>query len=217
AALAARWRELHKQLGDPAVRRQRELSRQRDGLGDRRDSLSRLVHQDQQQLERLDHGLRRLRNRHERAELKARLERNHTALAATEEQLRQVQRELAALPDESTIAQAQDQMFALNLQLHDIADLRVSSWEHDPPRHLLRSLGSQPDDRHGRSLWREAARTIESYRLRWDVTDPARPLGDEPLDPAQQAEHRWAASALDRHRRELTADRSRGLETGLGR
>ncbi|MDP8930555.1 MAG: AAA family ATPase, partial [Actinomycetota bacterium] len=217
AALAARWRELYQQLADTAVRRQRELSRQRDELADRRDSLSPLVDRDQQQLDRLEHGLRRLRNRHERAELEARLDRDHATLAETEEHLRQVEAELAALPDQSTITQAQDQLCALNRQLSDIADLRVSSWEHDPPRHLLRSLGSPPDDRHDRSLWREAARTIERYRLRWDVTDPARPLGDEPLDPAQQAEHRWAASALDRHTRELTADRSRGLETGLGR
>lgn len=86
---------------------------------------------------------------------------------------------------------------------------------------MLRSLGAPPDNGHDRSLWRESARTVESYRLHWDITDPDRPLGDEPHDLAQQAEHRWTASALDRNRRELsrepTPNRSYGLEFGLGR
>lgn len=221
SVLARRWRELHRQLADPAVRRQREMSQQRDELADRRDSLSRLLDRDQQQLDRLDHGLRRLRNRHERAELETRLGRNGAALAETEGHFHQVERELAALPGASTIGRMQDELFDLTRRLSNIADLRVRATEHDPPIHLLRSLGVPPEDAHGRSLWREAARTVESYRLRWDITDPARPLGDEPHDPSQQAEHRWAATVLDRNRRELSrelrSNRNRGLEIGLGR
>ncbi|MDP8928235.1 MAG: AAA family ATPase [Actinomycetota bacterium] len=221
AALAARWRELHQQLADPAIRRQRDLSRQREVLAERRDSLGRLVDHDQQQLDRLDQRLRRLRNRHARSKHRERLERNRAALAQTEQQLRQVERELVALPSESTLARAQDRLFDLTRELTRIADLRASEAEHHPPPYLLRSLGAPPDNAHDRSLWREAARTVESYRLRWDVTDPDRPLGDESLDPAQQAEHRWAASTLDRNRRELsrepTPNRRHGPEFGLGR
>ncbi|MDP8930594.1 MAG: AAA family ATPase, partial [Actinomycetota bacterium] len=220
AALAGRWRELQQRLADPAVRRQRELSQQRDELADRHNSLSRLVEGDQKQLDRLDHGLRRLRNRQARAELETRLGRSRAALAEAEQHLCQVQRELAVLPGQSTIAQAQDKLFALTRQLSDIADLRARAAEHHPPGYL-RSLGAPPPGTHDRSRWREAAGTVESYRLRWDVADPNRPLGDEPHDPAQLAEHRWAASTLDRNRRELSwelpSDRSRGLDTGLSR
>ncbi len=58
---------------------------------------------------------------------------------------------------------------------------------------------------------------MESYRLRWEVTDPARPLGEEPNDPLQQAEHRWTATALNRHRHELTRDRQSGHAIAFGR
>ncbi|MFN2556639.1 MAG: MobF family relaxase [Nitriliruptorales bacterium] len=217
AVLAARWRELQQQLAGPTVRRQRELSRQRDELADRRDSLRRLVDRDQQQLDRLDHRLRRLCHRQERTELETRLSRNRPALAETEQHLRQVGRALAALPGESAIAQAQDELSALTRQLSEIADVRVRSAERHPPGYLLRSLGTPPASHHDRSLWREAARTVESYRLRWDITDPDRPLGDEPQDPAQLSEHRWAATALDRNRRELTHDRQSGRSIALGR
>ncbi|MFN2555552.1 MAG: hypothetical protein ABR592_01550 [Nitriliruptorales bacterium] len=46
---------------------------------------------------------------------------------------------------------------------------------------------------------------------------PTATLADEPHDPSQQAEHRSAATTLDRHRQELTRDRQFGLTLALGR
>ncbi len=144
------------------------------------------------------------------------LERNREGLERAERDLYQVERALAVLPDESTISRAQQDMLTLTRQLSHVADVRTRAAERHPPGHLLCNLGTPPNDPRDRALWRQAAHAVENYRLRWNVTGPNRPLGDEPSDPLQQAEHRWVASTLAWYRRELTRDRQLGRTIALG-
>ncbi len=46
-----------------------------------------------------------------------------------------------------------------------------------PPAHLLERLGPVPDAVADRDVWYRAARSVESYRERWNVSDPASALG----------------------------------------
>ncbi|MHB8670221.1 MAG: hypothetical protein ACYDAD_06630, partial [Acidimicrobiales bacterium] len=66
-----------------------------------------------------------------------------------------------------------------------------------PGGHLVSALGPRPDDLAGRGMWREAARAVESYRERWEVTDPGRALGGEPDRLDQLAQRRSAARSLE--------------------
>ena len=83
-----------------------------------------------------------------------------------------------------------------------------------PPQRHPRPL--RPDPR-ARARWDQAALTIGEHRLRWNITDPHRALGDRPADPLQLDERRARARAIERYQRELTCEtrrehsRARGL------
>ena len=127
-------------------------------------------------------------------------------------ELAQVDAELEPLPDPETVKAARREHGQLTKQLTGLADQHVDVHQHDPPRYLLATLGTPPEDPHGRRRWREAARAIELYRLRWDITDPDRPIGDEPADGLAREDHRRLTADLTRHHRELTAARDQTLE-----
>ncbi len=82
-------------------------------------------------------------------------------------------------------------------ELHHRAALRVADAESTLPEHLRRSLGPAPDDDHRRALWRHTAHTIETYRLRHDITDPYVALGPAPADTGLAVEHEHVTRAVD--------------------
>lgn len=55
---------------------------------------------------------------------------------------------------------------------------RALAAEVSMPQYLVRAVGERPGKPSERAAWHEAVRAIESYRERWGVRDPERPLGD---------------------------------------
>ncbi|MBW3621430.1 MAG: hypothetical protein KY461_14390 [Actinobacteria bacterium] len=92
----------------------------------------------------------------------------------------QIETQLDQLPDSDAITTVRREHGQLTRQLTDLADQSVGPHEQTPPRHLTAVLGGPPADAHDRHRWRDAARTIELYRLRWDITDPTRPTPPGP-------------------------------------
>ena len=215
---AARWRQLHTWLTDPDIHRLRELVARRQQLTADIERLTAALTDGQSGLTASGRGLGRGR-RAERQQAARHLEQLRTRLASREQELAQVDAELEPLPDPETVTAARREHGQLTKQLTDLADQHVDVHQHDPPRYLLSTLGRPPEERHGRRRWREAARDIELYRLRWDVTDPDRPIGDEPADGLARDDHQRLTAALTRHRHELTAARDQTLDhsRGLGR
>lgn len=217
-ALAARWRQLYRQLADPAVTRQRALAYQHDTLVERHDTLARLVAQDERQLSELGRGLARLRNRPRRGEVEDRLRRNREQLIKTQEQLRQTARQLSRLAASATIAATREECVGLARQIAKTARARVHEFEHDPPGYLMSSLGTPSQDPWALASWRDAAHTVEAYRLRWAISDPHRPLGEPPDDPLQVSDYRRAVDAIGRTQRDLRSpERGHSRAIGLGR
>jgi hypothetical protein len=69
--VAARWRQLHRWLSDPAVQRQPELTQQREQLVADRGYLANAIARDERHLDQLGRGLVRPGRRHERDQLAA--------------------------------------------------------------------------------------------------------------------------------------------------
>ena len=166
-------------------------------------------------------GLGRLRNRDLRAQLQAEHDLRVEGLARLDEQLHQLDTELAALPSPQQIADLQSQHRQLTSQLHWTASRHLAAARHAPPAHLTGALGPPPPDPRGRARWDHAALTIEEHRLRWNITDPHRALGDRPTDPLQDHEHRRTTGLIEQARRELGREpidrRSHVLRRGLSR
>lgn len=138
-------------------------------------------------------------------------------LDSIDTQLRQVDSELASLPKEHEITELREQYRRLTTTLYWTATRRVAGFERDCPAYLATTIGTPPAESHRREGWQRAAFAVEQYRLRWNVTEPYRPLGPESADPLQQEDHRCAAIALERHRHELDRGSDRGLEITLSR
>ena len=128
------------------------------------------------------------------------------ATAVADRQAAQLRAELAGLPDPDTVTAAHHEHTRLDRRLDDLADTRVRHAQHHPPRHLT-VLGPPPTDPTRRHLWRQAATTIEAYRLRWNITDPDRPLGGPATDPHQQRHRQLAAHRIELTFAELTRAR----------
>jgi hypothetical protein len=75
--------------------------------------------------------------------------------------------------------------------------------ELDPPGWLTGLLGQVPEASRGRRAWRQTAARVHSYRDSYQITDPERPLGQE---PTSNLTHRraWRAAhkAIDRYQRQ---------------
>ena len=216
---AARWRQLHTWLTDPDIHHLRELAARREQLTADIERLTAAVTDGQAGLTALGRGLGRPGRRAAREQATRYLERQRTKLTFLQRELAQVDAELEPLPDPETITAAKREHGQLTRQLTDLAHQHTDVHHHAPPRYLLATLGTPPDDPHGRRRWREAAQAIELYRLRWDITDPDLPIGDEPTDGIARDDHQRLTADLTRHRHELTAarDQTLGHSRGLGR
>jgi Ti-type conjugative transfer relaxase TraA len=214
--LAARWREVHAWLCQAEIRRLPELVARRQKLTDDIDHLTTVIAREQDQLDRLGRGLGRRGRRLEREELAREIERHRHKLAFLERELAQVETQLNALPDRDVVTAVRREHRKLTRELIDLADQRVDMHQQAPPRYLLATLGTAPEHPHERREWRDAARSIELYRLRWDITDPDRPLGDEPTGLFARDDHRRLTAELVRHHEELTASREPSFERSHG-
>ncbi|MDP8932132.1 MAG: relaxase domain-containing protein [Actinomycetota bacterium] len=204
----AQWRQLHARLHAPDIARRQRLAERRGALLEDRERIHDRLAAIVQQLDRQHGSLARWRNRHERARLEGDHETRSAWLDSIDTQLRQVDAELASLPTEHEIADLRDQYRRLTTNLSWTASRRVAGFARDCPAYLTTTLGIPPPQR--RDGWDKAAFAVEQYRLRWGVTEPDRPLGPEPADPLQREEHRWAAMAIEQHRRELDRELKRG-------
>jgi hypothetical protein len=63
--------------------------------------------------------------------------------------------------------------------------------------YVLEALGPVPESTRGRRTWRQAAAQIEDYRRTYQITDPDRPLGPEPRDPAQRADRQRVRTTIE--------------------
>ncbi len=166
--------------------------------------------------DRLDHGLRRLRHRHERAELETRLKRNRAALAengtAPPPSPARAGRPTRLVNDCAGVRGT----VVLTRQLSESA-ASVSVRQSTSPLDTCGPASGLHPTTPTTAPCGASARTVENYRLRWDGTDPERPLGEEPNHPLQQAEQCFAITALDRYQREGTRDRQLARPIAFGR
>jgi hypothetical protein len=161
--LAARWRQIHARLHAADIARQKALT-------DRRAQLARQRQADAEQLarvrRRLDHastGLGRLRNRELRTQLQAEHDLCVQGLTRLDDQLQQLDTELAALPSPQQIADLQAQHRQLTSRLHWTASRHLAAARHAPLAHLTATLGPPPPDPRGGDRWDQAALTIEEH------------------------------------------------------
>jgi conjugative relaxase-like TrwC/TraI family protein len=96
---------------------------------------------------------------------------------------------------------------------------RVALAELEQPAYLTAALGPVPTSVRGRRAWRQTARLVEDYRQRYQISDPDRPLGDQPRDHEDPERHqawREATGALERmqarHQRQREQQRSQAPE-----
>jgi Ti-type conjugative transfer relaxase TraA len=219
AELADRWRHLHARLHEPDIARARTLAAQRGELARHREA-------DVEQLDRLTRridssasGFGRVRNHRLLGDLRSEQDARSASVARLDQQIDELDRQLATLPSDAQIADLQGRWRDLARQIHAAGRQCVTAYRHEAPDYLTSALGPPPADRRGRERWQQAAVTIEDYRLRWNVTDPSRPLGPPPTNPLEQASHRQAVATIERHRREqhLEHEGSRGLGISLSR
>jgi hypothetical protein len=207
--VASRWRQAHTRLHAPDITRQQALTGRRAQLAHQRQADAEQLARVRRRLDHASTGLGRLRNRELRTRLQAEHDLRVQGLTRLDEQLHQLDTELAALPSPQQIAHLQAQHRQLTSQLRWTASRAVAGYRHTPPAHLTATLGPPPPDPRGRARWDQAALTIEEHRLRWNITDPHRALGDTPTDPLQVDEHRAVARTIERHHHQLTRETRR--------
>jgi Ti-type conjugative transfer relaxase TraA len=213
ASTAARWREEAAFLASDEVRRARDLRPRRETLARSVDHLA----------DRLDRAITerdawtgpalRGRTRHDRAAVLARIDRLDGDLRRQRAQLADLDAELAHLPSEWAIRRAHRWHIADAGRLAALAAERVDLVEQDTPDYLLATIGRPPTDSADREHWRRRAHLIEHHRLRFDITDPRLPLGDEPADPFARRVRDDAIAELGRidRERQRSLTRSRGI------
>jgi conjugative relaxase-like TrwC/TraI family protein len=92
-----------------------------------------------------------------------------------------------------------------------------------PGGHLLRALGPRPVDPADHGVWRDAARAIDDYRARWDVSGAGDVLGTEglasgisSLPTARLVDHLQTTRHIDAARQRLGRRPAPGHEMALG-
>jgi Ti-type conjugative transfer relaxase TraA len=210
--LAEQWRHLHARLHDPDIARARTLATQRATLTRHRQAELEQLERLRRRIEGATAGLGRITNRHITSDLRDELDVRTDALANLDSRLEELDLERAGLPTHDRITQLRVQWRDLNRQLDAAARHGLTM----PPDHLVDTLGPMPDDRGGRQRWQQTATDIETYRLRWDITDPDRSLGPEPDNPLQHDDHRRVLAAIEDHQQERRLERERGRSRGLG-
>jgi hypothetical protein len=212
AELAEQWRHLHAQLHDPGIARVGTLAAQRAALTRHRQTELEQLARLQRRIDHTNSGLGRLTNRRIISDLRDESDACTVALDRIDRQLEELDDEGAHLPTHDRITQLQTQWRDLTQQLDTAARHRVTV----PPDYLTRALGPVPVDRGGRESWQQTAISIETYRLRWDITDPDRALGPAPQGALQQADHRRVLAAIEDHQQERRLERERGRSRSLG-
>jgi conjugative relaxase-like TrwC/TraI family protein len=212
AEVAEQWRHLHARLHEPDIARARTLEAQRATLTRRRQAEIEQLERLQRRVDGATAGLGKLTNRRAIIDLRDELDVRTDALANLDSRLEELDLEHAGLPTDDRIAQLRAQWRNLTRQLDAAARQRLTA----PPDHVVDTLGPMPDDRGGRQRWQQTAISIESYRLRWDITDPDRSLGPEPDNPLQHDDHRCLLAAIHDHQRERHLERERGRSRSLG-
>ncbi|MDQ2726208.1 MAG: AAA family ATPase, partial [Actinomycetota bacterium] len=81
--------------------------------------------------------------------------------------------------------------------------------------YLVAALGPQPEPGPERLAWQGGAVAIESYRHRHHIHSPE-PLGPEPVEPADRADHAHTQRAVEAARQQIH-DLAHHLDLGLGR
>ena len=206
-------------LQAPDIARQGSLTSRRAELAkDRRFVIEQLGYITQR-LENAGNRLGRLRNR----PLLAQLRRDHDTYTGRrdglDDQLREVDAELVALPSDRHIVELQDQRRRLASPLHRAASRRIVGYRDTCPDHLTTAHGPPRADSRGRDRWEQAAFAIEKCRLRWNITDPQSPLGREPSESLQRKDYQQAVREVEHARHELHTERApvRALRRGLSR
>jgi hypothetical protein len=217
AELADRWRHLHARLHEPDIARARTLAAQRGELARHRQADVEQLDRVQRRIDHATAGLGRFTNRRMVTDLRDEHDARTAALARLDRRLEELDHERAGLPTGDQITQLQAQWRDLARHLDHAARQSVASWRHTSSDHLVGALGPMPVDRGGRERWQRAAVTIEGYRLRWDITDPARALGTEPVSALQLDDRRRALGTIEGHLRERQRDRERSRSLAVGR
>ncbi len=201
--LGADIRRLETFLARPDVQRQRDLATAREQLVVR-------VGQDEASLDALDaqlaelpRGLRGLARRQQRDELSQQRRWRQTALDRTAARLAELDRQVAGLPDRHQIQASKDELARLRTELHERAERAIVRYEATSPPFLVAELGTPHSDPGSRALWSAAACALERHRLRWDITDPNRPFGNEITSPTQSDDQRRVQQHLDETRQHL--------------
>jgi conjugative relaxase-like TrwC/TraI family protein len=85
--------------------------------------------------------------------------------------------------------------------------------EDRQPDYIRKALGRVPGSTRGRRGWRQAAAVIEDYRRTYGITDPNRPLGPTPREPAQRAAWQQVRTAIGRVQvKQRATDRARDAQ-----
>jgi len=223
-ALAARWRDLQRELATAAQARslRAERSRLAEDVGHLDTSIERTV----RELAAAAGGIGRLsRSRRQGvAYLDQQLTRLGVRRAEAMDQLTALEARLVALPSPDQEGPLHDEAKRARNRLWAAIQHRIPGIEAHPPAYVLATIGERPTGIADRGVWRDAVTQLEAYRLCWDVRHPTRALGDElaSRDPAERS-HRTEtvqvlARAVDRLRHdELERDEQRGLSRSLGR
>jgi Ti-type conjugative transfer relaxase TraA len=215
--LGVRWRDARDRFHHPAVARRRELAEQYTKLVADRSYITSDIDHLTIRLDDTRRGLGRVRRRNQAARLEADLTHRRTIAERLDTQIADIERELARLPSQDAVEQIADDYRTASIDIHQQARHRAQHAETAPPAYLAATIGSPPDDGDGRDRWRRAARTIEQYRIRWNIDDPHRALGDQPAHPAARYDHQHAVTTITaaRDARQRTRDPGRGLARGL--
>jgi hypothetical protein len=94
---------------------------------------------------------------------------------------------------------------------------RLAVAELEQPAYLTAALGPVPESVRGRRTWRHAAREVEDYRQRFEISDTDRPLGDRPRDHDDAERHqawRQASGAIQRMQARHHRDHDRDQQPG---
>jgi conjugative relaxase-like TrwC/TraI family protein len=145
-----------------------------------------------------------------------------SALAATDEALagaRNAERRLRERLDDPE--QVRSELDGIQRELHHLSE------EHDglldevtdrelqaPGEWARRLLGERPAGPRGQE-WDTAVRRVARYRLGFEITDHADPLGPQPTGQSQAAEWRRARETVDRAERHLGREHAPGHELDL--
>ena len=201
--LGVRIRQLEAFLTRPDVQRQRDLATLHDQLTTRltRDRTS--IEALDEQLAEMPRGLRGLARRQQRDELTRQRRWQQTTLEQNATRLAELDRQLAELPTRHHIHTSADELARLRTELYLRAERAVTRFETTPPHWLVAELGTPPQHSGARDHWRSAARALERHRLRWSITDPRQPFGNEIVSPTQFDEQRRVQQHIEETRQQL--------------